>query len=330
VRSNGTFATPGFWFDIVYEISSGLGTPQQNFWFGAETGSKQLFVFDESYDNPFPGQRLYTPGDSSTSVYLDDKFQSTTGGYAVTGKTYIDLLFAEESGWNQTFGSVSSLPNWGNGKYYFPYHGVCGFGWDPFGDLTPRVDAAPILNVAKALRLKAPSFGLWVGTNQGAFGFFEQSPVRPFYVPFVQSPLGLPVFNIDGFGFADYKDREVTLAIVDMGYSVIALPAAQYRVVYSTLQPDYDWETGLYTVDCGDQTVRPSKLVFTIGGKEWGVRHRFYIRDLNADDERCIFTVTQSVEESPLYHLGLPFVHAFMTTWDGHGNQMGFEKNTHI
>jgi len=210
---------------------------------------------------------------------------------------------------------------------FLRYDGVLGYGWDPEGDLTPGPNAAPVVNWFAVRGFAKPSIRLWIGTlGVASLNSLKETAIGPHYVPFVSSPLGVPVFNINGFRFSDYADTQKTPAIVDSGYSVIALPAMQFRIVYAIVAPDYDWETGLYTVDCGDQTVRPPKLVFQVDGKSLVVRQELYLRDFNADDERCIFAVAQSVEES-LYHLGLPFVHTYVTYWDAYGNQMGFEKN---
>lgn len=289
-----------------------------------ETGVKQIILVDESYPIEWPFRTVYRSSESDMSVYLDDNFRAVTGGVVATGKRYADILSDSGAAWNQTFGALTALDS-GDGTFE-PFDGVFGVGWDPFGDLTPRVDSAPILNLMKANRLAKPLIIVEVGKRGASMWYDKKPPAKAHLVPFVKSDLGLPTFNVDGFKFKDYADRTTTIALVDTGYSILSLPAAQYRVVYKYASPEYDWETGLYFVDCGDNGARQPKLIFQIGGKEYGIREHAYVLDLDNEEETCVWAIGQSPDSEPVYRLGMPFVRTYQITFDGVNNQMGFAK----
>jgi len=326
-RANVSFATPGFDFEFLLPELLMVGTPGVFAEVSIETGSNKYFLLDKS----FPGSASkYDPDKSTTSVFLNDEFESATGGGAATGKTYSDFFSQFGFNWTQAFGVVDSLSGWDG--HDFPLDGVFGYGWDPFTELEPNVNAPPLINYLYAgSNVKRPFFELEFGGGMYYMEFFVdgEGPVeKANLVPFVPSPLGIPVFQLDGFAVLDYKDAWTTPATLDTGFSVLALPEAQFRVVQQIVQPYFDWETGLYMVDCGDDTPRAPKLVFTIGGEEYWVRQNAYLLDFHDDDSQtCIFAVARSAESDPFYRLGLPFVRLYIASWDGVRNQMGFQRN---
>jgi len=324
---SASFLSPNLQFDaFFFKYAFGVGTPSlDKFLVTLETGSNQFFVFDKSYPVSWPYQKLYDPDLSKSSVFVDDGFETKTGGGVFSGKTYQDKLDLIDYTWDQKFGSVTNGSGWGDGVFY--YNGVFGFGWDPAKGTEPGPDAAPIVNMMRSV-CKLDRVQYMFKEGQYAQLHFAPLPSDATYVPFIASALGVPVFNVNGFAFSNYAARSNTPAIVDSGYSVLALPSAQYRVLFDHIQPTFDWQSGLYVVDCGDLTPRPPKIVFDIGGMKIPVYYQYYVLDFDLDDEMCIFAVGHSAESDPLYHLGLPFLRAVMVIWDGGNNQMGFKRLT--
>jgi len=279
----------------------------------------QLFVFDKSYPKKRRWQEVYDANASNTSILVNENFSATTGGATVTGKTFQDQVewSPDNENWTQNFGSVTKMENFGDGQ--FTYDGVMGLGWDPYGLKTAGPDAPPIVNIFKLWN--------WNPEGKGYTLMFSDTITRINFiplggaitVPLVANAAGIPVFNLDGFAVADYEDAFETPAVVDSGYSVIALPAAQFRRLYALIQPDFDPESGLYTVDCG---VPQPTLEFKLGGKSQNVPQKRYVLDIN-DMDGCIVAIAKSVEPEPIFHLGIPFLLSADVSFDIDHDKIG-------
>jgi len=109
-------------------------------------------------------------------------------------------------------------------------------------------------------------------------------------------------------------------AVADTGHAIVAFPPPLFRTVLFTVNPEFDWHVGVWTVPCDAQL---PEWVLTIGGQDYAITD--FTVDLSLDDGRCAFTIGKNHEWSQ-FTLGIPFFRSTCVTFDVGGDRIGFSR----
>jgi len=291
--------------DNFYLGNISLGTPGQNFQIVLDTGSSNLWVVDASCDqdecdgleNPLFGplwkKEKYDRTKSST-YYKDGRdFEIYYGSGSCYGNLVIDTLqLAGFTVINQTFGAASGIAEVFG---YFPIDGILGLGWPALSeDNVPP----PIQNMKD--QLDSYLFTVWLdrhikpsdGVNGGqiTYGALDKDNCDAdiVYTPITSQTYWQ--FNLDGFSAGDYKNDDTASAISDTGTSFIYGPSDDVDQIISLSGAEYDFNTGLYTVDC-NKAKKLVDLVFTVNKKPLTIPGTEHVVDLELGDGKCALGV---------------------------------------
>jgi hypothetical protein len=145
---------------------------------------------------------------------------------------------------------------------------------------------------------------------------------------------GIPLVwlsGIDTLAFAvdffTYKGQQLGAghARVDTGVPNIQLPYNTFLALYNDVQPNYNFDYGVYTVDCSQADSLPD-WVFTIGGKDYAVPASAYVVDLALPDGQCAWSAQDSWDSTTPVVLGYVFNNLFCIKMDIDNQAIGFSK----
>ncbi|KAI6195802.1 hypothetical protein M3Y94_01031000 [Aphelenchoides besseyi] len=129
------------------------------------------------------------------------------------------------------------------------------------------------------------------------------------------------------FTYGDYEyDMSDEDASIDTGSPVIYMPSEVHDKIFDVIQPTYDWDTGLYTVDCSTAgTYDP--WVFSIDDVDYSIPSSTYIVDIGLDENQCVLSYAISDKNySPDWVLGNPWLMEHCVLFDIKGSRIGFAK----
>jgi len=329
--------------DNFYLGNITLGTPPQPFQIVLDTGSSNLWVVDvkctaeecDGLDNPLFGpvwnKQKYDRTKSSTYKKDGRTFEIYYGSGSCYGDLVIDTLdFAGLEVVGQTFGAAEGIAEVFG---YFPIDGILGLGWPaiseddvtpPFQNLIPQLDAA-LFTVWLDRHVK-PSEGQAGGLiTYGALDG-DNCDATIIYTPVTSKTYWQ--FAVDSFSVGKYTNSDSSQAISDTGTSFIYGPYDDVDQIIALSGADYDFSSGLYTVDCDAAKDLPD-LVFTVNKKPLNIPGSEHVVDLELDDNQCALGVDYGFGFDFDWLLGDSVIRTYCTIYDVGNAQVGFAKAHH-
>ncbi|KAI6174231.1 Peptidase A1 domain containing protein [Aphelenchoides besseyi] len=316
-----------------------------------ETGQTSLWTLSPNYTELTKDNKPYEPSESKTSWKVDDYFSGITGNFRVYGGLYGDMVsVSNETSFNQTFGLISATNGIIDPWYDSTFDGIdgaLGLGWDPTNvPSTPNYYSEPIHNIlhnAKDIKRGNKFYVLWMAnadqqlTNDGtghhynweiSFGKIDHNLCERNFnmTSLLSSSLSTPAFQLSQFSFGDYTyDMEDNYVSVDTGSPVIYMPSEVYEKIFDVISPTYDWDTGLYTVNCKNAgTYDP--WIFSLDGVDYTVPSSTYVVDIGIGDGQCVLSYGLSNSYTANWVLGNPWLIEHCVLFDIKGSQIGFAK----
>ncbi|KAI6170880.1 Peptidase A1 domain-containing protein [Aphelenchoides bicaudatus] len=318
-----------------------VGVPPTYYILNVETGFRNVWLVDPTYENIPDGQQVYDPNNSTTSKLQSQEQFGTSGIYNLYGPSYEDVFLSDTNFWNQSFGTVQTgFTSQGPAAPQIPFDGIIGLAWDPNGKKTPDDDSPAIIHLLKDKQLKVVSmwqerdaikdFGVY-HSSLISFGRIETDlcSAEITYVPLNFDYYNtLLSFNVDAFRFDRYETRASKLGKVDTGLASIFLPDGPYTTIYRIIDPDYDWDQHVLTTDCSN-ALKFKDWVFTIGGREFSLSASDYLVDFLRKDNKCVLAMELSTDYYTPYALGNPFLRRYCQFLDVTNNKLGLADAIH-
>ncbi|KAI6211559.1 Peptidase A1 domain-containing protein [Aphelenchoides besseyi] len=334
-------------FDIYIGKDTSQSTPYR---LSVETMETQMWTLAPNYPLLTKENHFYDHTKSKSS-WAEGSWYGYTGEFLVSGWEYGDLVkFNNDTVFNQTFGCVSNA--YGsvepyNDPVFDGIDGALGLAWNVDFDNTPAYKSEPIrniLNYDKNVSRENHFYVLWVASNgkeqtnsssgrhydwQITFGHLDLVHCeRNFKMTSLSAgEHSEPKFMMTKFTFGEYDYYMGSDSIiVDTGSPVIYMPKKVHSEVFYIISPDYDWDTGLYTVNCS-YTDTYADWVFSLGQDDYKVPSTTYIMDVGLGDGRCILSLGISeTEYSDSWVLGNPWLMEHCVLFSVKDNQIGFAK----
>ncbi|KAI6216867.1 Peptidase A1 domain-containing protein [Aphelenchoides fujianensis] len=152
-----------------------IGTPEKEFFVAVESGSKFLWVLDAANPEVRSDQHTYDPrlvfcsplsllsptfSSSSTSSFIRDDFNTSTGNTQLFGNAYVDV-FNIQMPVPQAFGSIRRMDASGD-RPDVPLDGAIGLAWGPFGEDPQLKYMSPIVNILGYLSFAQQFYTIWI------------------------------------------------------------------------------------------------------------------------------------------------------------------------
>ncbi|KAI6238838.1 Eukaryotic aspartyl protease [Aphelenchoides fujianensis] len=284
----------------------------------------------------------YTPG--SKAINLSTTWSSSAFNYNVSGQIWNDQVSFEpitqlRDFANQTYAVVNNAVDYdGNTEPILPICGAIGIGFNPdksqqsaisqpadfiFKDLTDEsqffvVDLqCDTQNYTDGNCDIDISFGSYLDTCDDQFGYTPLSF-------FSTGDGGFLTFPLDGFTFGKIKAPAGDSAVADVGVPLIYVKYNVFKDMHKNLNPDYNWDYGVYTVDCG-KAGKLDPWVFTVLGIEYSISSSNYVVDMGIGDGSCavLFDHFEGFTRTE-WLIGNPFFWGTCVTYDYSQNRIGF------
>ncbi|KAI6225178.1 Peptidase A1 domain-containing protein [Aphelenchoides fujianensis] len=274
---------------------------------------------------------------SSTSSFIRDDFNTSTGNTQLFGSAYVDV-FNIQMPVPQAFGSIRRMEASGD-RPDVPLDGALGLAWGPFGEDPQLKYMSPIVNILGYLSFAQQFYTIWIDHHVPPFqgrvnglitvGNFDDAHCDDRQLKFVPLTIDETAdfmrFTIQEFTIGPFTKEVNTEAYSDTGSPVIRLPSDVYANVLKQLKPSYDADWKLLLTSCGDASSLPS-FSFLIGEVEHEVASSDYVVDLDLGDDQCALAVGKSEDGQLPFVLGLPFHRSFCTVFQLIGQEVGFAK----
>jgi len=331
------------YIDNFYLGNITIGTPPQPFQIVLDTGSSNLWVVDvtctatecNGLDNPLFGpvwqKQKYDSSKSSTYKADGRSFEIYYGSGSCYGALDIDVLnMGGLIVTAQTFGAAQGIAEVFG---YFPIDGILGLGWPaiseddvtpPFQNLIPQLDSA-LFTVWLERHVK-PSDGVSGGLI--TYGGIDQTncDTTVVYTPITSQTYWQ--FAVESFTIGKYSNKQKSQAISDTGTSFIYGPDSDVDQIISLSGAEYDFSSGLYTVDCSTAKSLPD-LVFKVNGQELHIPGNEHVVDLELDNNQCALGVDYGFGFDFDWLLGDSVIRTYCTIYDVGNSQIGFAKAHH-
>ncbi|KAI6237609.1 Peptidase A1 domain-containing protein [Aphelenchoides besseyi] len=300
---------------------------QRAFNVSLETATDWLWLTDSSYKQP----DCTNPTAQISGTKLNQTFKGQYENYVVTGEKYSDKLsFISLTGVrslvDQTFGVVTDITTTADVTTDLNFDGVLGFGWKPKSKAESQNCITPIENLLSTIQSESQYYILHLdGSNKNTsdrnyefqITFGSANPhcdTNYGYTYLYYNQLldnGVMMFHFDGFHF---NGQDIVAAgdtaIVDLGLPIISMNFKGYYYIYSTINPTFDYDHGVWTVPCTDaQTL--SDWVFKIGGHNYTVPATKYVVDIGLGNRDCAVLFDKTPDDVPFkadWILGNPFL----------------------
>ncbi|KAI6243054.1 Protein CBR-ASP-1 [Aphelenchoides fujianensis] len=316
------------YLDSFYVGNITLGTPPQPFQVQLDTGSSNLWVVDVSWqtdqcnrqDNPLAEK-------SSTYKKNGTSFDVLSAAGEVSGELSLDtLVVAGLTIADQMFGrATAAYDPFG----YYPLDGILGLGWPalaedqvtpPFQDVIKQLDA-PLFTVWLDRHI-TPSLGQPGGQiTYGAIDDTDYDTSSIVYTPITRER-SASSSTVDSFSVSTYTSPATASAISDTGTSFIMAPYEDLLAIVDASNADYDYQYGLYVVDC-DAPKTLSDLVFTVNGQQLKLPRTEYVVDFELGEGTYALGIDENFgDDEPLHSL-------YCNVYDVGGERIGFAKARH-
>ncbi|KAI6223150.1 Peptidase A1 domain-containing protein [Aphelenchoides fujianensis] len=323
------------YYDAEYLGQITIGTPEQLFNVILDTGSSNLWVVDKTCknaepqknDGPCDGKHQFDASKSTTYVKDGRTFYIQYGTGSCSGKLGTDTVALGDKGGAQlvipttTFGQADHLADFFTGDQL---DGILGLAFRSIA----VDDVQPVFQHAVDLGLvDAPLFTVWLkkdgGDSQGdnggqiTYGGVDSDHCATdiTYVPLSHELWW--EFNIDGVGVNGKKKGPSYSAISDTGTSLIVGPSDPMQDLIDATDADYDWNTGLYSVDCD------AKFTWSIwiNGKEFPMTQDQMIWEIEGE---CLLAYDVDDFGDPDFILGDPMIRSYCQIYEVDQGQIGF------
>ncbi|KAI6212510.1 hypothetical protein M3Y94_00034400 [Aphelenchoides besseyi] len=114
-------------------------------------------------------------------------------------------------------------------------------------------------------------------------------------------------FQLDSFAIGDRKTNDGDLAKIDSGLSVIFVNSFAFDLIYAAIQPDFDYDVGVYTTSCQNKGTFDD-FVFTVNDVEMHVPSSSYVIDLGLGNDQCVVAFSYTSSFSTPFALGTVFL----------------------
>ncbi|KKY37461.1 putative endothiapepsin precursor [Diaporthe ampelina] len=309
-------------FDSEYLAAVQIGTPPQDVTLNFDTGSSDLWVF--SSDTPpaqVSGQKIYTPGQSSTSASVDGaSWQITYGdGSGASGIVYTDVV---------TVGGVS-VPNQAVEAATMVSGSFSQDAASSVNTVQPQAQKTFFSNAMANLAMPLFTANLKQGEpGNYNFGFVDQTEFTGNinFVP-VNASQGFWAFNSEGFSVGDGQAQDFPhQAIADTGTTLMLVQDQMVEAYYAQVpSAQNNAQIGGFVFDCSEEL--PS-LTANIGGYQAvipGSIIKFAPADTDSfDTATSCFGGIQSNTGLDFAIYGDIFLKAAFTVFDGGNMRIGF------
>ncbi|KAI6223936.1 hypothetical protein M3Y95_00829600 [Aphelenchoides besseyi] len=339
---NSYIAYPSEPFVTTIEI----GTSKQSFIVSLETALNGLWLGGPTFKRiSEPDGGVYDPKNPNSSATKLQALSSYDGvTYYIGGDEYSDTITLFEPT-NQTFISGNG---YGYSSIFSLYHniklaGSFGLSWNVnLKDEKVTNNSAPILSLFAAAPQLPRFFVQAIGKNPTedyswsvtSFGSdldkicdsnvvtsaALSSTVRPYF-----SGVGLvaPEFKLDLFSMKD-QTAKGEWAVIDSSLPIIIITEDAFDVVYQLIQPDYDFQYGIFTTDCNGKF---DDFVFKVNGVELRVPSTSYIYDIGLDYDQCALAVSyQGLFTDTPFVLGTPIQYNYCVKFDIDNSKISFQE----
>jgi hypothetical protein len=328
--------------DNFYLGNISLGTPGQPFQIVLDTGSSNLWVVDTSctddvcdgLSNPlFDPWQKHKYDRKKSSSFVDDGtyFEIYYGSGSCNGYLVKDTLqLAGFTVKDVTFGAAGEIAEVFG---YFPVDGILGLGW-------PAIAVDDVVPPFQVLRpqLDQGRFTVWLdrhvkpaeGQSGGQITYGGNDDVNC-DKDIVWTPITSKTyweFKIDSFAVGKYTNKKKAVSISDTGTSFIYGPYSDVDQIISQSGAQFDFSSGLYTVDC-DAAKKLPDLVFRINGKDLNIPGTEHVIDLELGDNQCALGIEYGDGFPFDWLLGDSFIRSYCNIYDVDGVQIGFSKAHH-
>ncbi|XP_017850073.1 lysosomal aspartic protease-like, partial [Drosophila busckii] len=307
--------------NMEYFGSITLGTPPQSFKVMFDTGSSNLWVPSSTcYAEACLAHNVYTAGDSSTYVSNGALISITYGKGGMTGLLAQDVL--QISGLTipqQVFAMADTeLDNQFNDA---AFDGILGMGYQA---LAENNVVPPFYNLVSLGLVPESVFSFYLkrdstSTDGGAL-VLGGSDSSLYAGPMVHVPVTREdywQFQLDYASIAGVEICNKCQAIADTGTSLIAAPAAAYKVISSLIAP-----TGSFQCSAASLLSLPV-LKLTIGGGCFNIGPESYIIQ---NGGQCLLGISSL--DTDFWILGDVFLGQYYSEFDLGNNRLGFASIT--
>ncbi|KAI6185578.1 Peptidase A1 domain-containing protein [Aphelenchoides besseyi] len=309
-----------------------VGTPAREFFLTVESGSKYLWILDETNPNVRSDQHTYNPNESSTSKFIRNDFHTATGHTDLYGTAFQDKINIGFS-FNQAFGSISKM-NSTTGRLDIALDGSLGLSWGDFGEDPEVKYLSPIVNMLGVYSFAQQFYTLWIGPHNpsgestvdglitvGNFDLEHCNDAFNFVPLKIDDTYDYMHFEIDKFSMGKYTQEVASEAYLDSGSPVVQVPSDIYNLILQQIQPDYDSSLNLLITSCSAAAQLPS-WKFTINSLDYEIEGEKYVVDLNLRNDNCAL----ALDKSSTFVLGLPFSRSYCQIFQLIGQNVGFTK----
>lgn len=252
--------------ETLYFANVSMGTPPQNFRLHIDTGSSDLWVNSANSNlcaqggNQCGQSGIYNANDSSTYKYVNSVFNiSYVDGSGASGDYATDTFRIGRT-------TVSNL-QFGIGYVSSSPEGILGIGYTINEVAVGRAGLQPYPNLPQKLvddkTIKTNAYSLWLNdldasTGSILFGGVDTDkysgelqtlPIVPDRGTFAEFIIALTGMGMNGKNGSLFENENVPV-LLDSGSSLMYLPDAVVRSLYSTFNARYDSSQGAAFVDC--------------------------------------------------------------------------------
>ncbi|KAI6177405.1 hypothetical protein M3Y97_00903500 [Aphelenchoides bicaudatus] len=284
------------YIDDFYLGNISIGTPVNPFQVLLDTSSSNLWVVDKTcaaeecdgLKDPTIGPLYKKKKTQSTTYYPDDTpFTIYYESGSCSGKQAIDLLgLGELNVTNQTFGAASSI------AYSFGYQPIDGYFGLGLPELAENNVKTPIQNLIDQKKLDKPLFT----------GLIYISLTTVWLDRHLKPSQGI-VGGLITIGEIDTVNCDAAITYTT--------PYDETDQIITQTGATYDFNVGLYTVDCKKNTAAPD-ITFTI--KDTAIKDAFlkvpgteYITDMNLGGGKCVLGIVYN-DQTRLISKSQPFI----------------------
>lgn len=340
-RRDGTITATLDNEETLYFMNATIGTPPQSFRLHIDTGSSDLWVntADSAFCEEDRGCGIsgtYSANDSSTYNYINSDFNiSYVDGSGSSGDYVSDTV---------RFGSVTLTDQqFGIGYDSSSEEGILGIGY-PTNEVAVAYNGEePYSNIPQHLvdqgEISINAYSLWLndldastgsilfgGVNADKYiGSLETLPIIRTEGVYAEFVIALTAVGANGNSTAIASDL-ATPALLDSGSSLMYLPDDIATAIFSAVGAEYDEESGVAILDCGQGT-SDDTIDFTFSSPTIRVALNELVIVAGTDrrgNDICILGIAPAGPSTPV--LGDTFLRSAYVVYDLENNEISLAQ----